>query len=443
MIEDRHWTVIADGRMCEDALAIVSHIAERLRDPLQALEVVRLASEQSGLPTYTQVPPSYWPRRHAAIALLFGQLDRCFPKHGWDSVAHDYVVLAARSLEDSSFPPESPSLFGGIAGLCFVTRYLSNGGKRYQRLLATLDAILIDQLKTVAASDLLVHGVGPSDYDLISGVTGIGAYLLECSDGAVSTSALNLVLDRLLSLSEVRDGRLGFFVSPHRQPTDRHREQFPDGYTDYGIAHGIPGPLAFLSLTYLCGSSNVGLRETIRRLADWVIKYQTKDTWGVTWPYIISSDGASGEDSASYRSAWCYGSAGVARVLWLAGSALSDADLQALACETLSAIHRRPVAARGIPSPILCHGVAGLLQVALRFVNDSGEESFAVMARELIHQLCDMFESDSALGFRDLEPDGRKVDSPSFLDGATGIALALLAATTNVEPSWDRMLLLS
>jgi hypothetical protein len=32
---------------------------------------------------------------------------------------------------------------------------------------------------------------------------------------------------------------------------------------------------------------------------------------------------------------------------------------------------------------------------------------------------------------------------PGFLEGAGGIALALLAATTSVEPAWDRSLLIS
>jgi len=32
---------------------------------------------------------------------------------------------------------------------------------------------------------------------------------------------------------------------------------------------------------------------------------------------------------------------------------------------------------------------------------------------------------------------------PSFLSGATGVALALVAAATDVEPSWDRLLLAS
>ena len=35
------------------------------------------------------------------------------------------------------------------------------------------------------------------------------------------------------------------------------------------------------------------------------------------------------------------------------------------------------------------------------------------------------------------------VDDPGVLTGAAGIALALLAATTTIEPEWDRMLLVS
>jgi len=36
----------------------------------------------------------------------------------------------------------------------------------------------------------------------------------------------------------------------------------------------------------------------------------------------------------------------------------------------------------------------------------------------------------------------KEVSDPSLLTGAVGIGLALLAATTPVEPMWDRILLL-
>jgi len=41
-------------------------------------------------------------------------------------------------------------------------------------------------------------------------------------------------------------------------------------------------------------------------------------------------------------------------------------------------------------------------------------------------------------------PNGKQwIAMPGILEGAAGIALALLAATTPIEPEWDRMLLLS
>ena len=54
---------------------------------------------------------------------------------------------------------------------------------------------------------------------------------------------------------------------------------------------------------------------------------------------------------------------------------------------------------------------------------------------------------EGVAGFPMLErnPDGaeRWVAKRGLLEGETGIALALLAAVTDVDPAWDRMLLVS
>jgi hypothetical protein len=60
----------------------------------------------------------------------------------------------------------------------------------------------------------------------------------------------------------------------------------------------------------------------------------------------------------------------------------------------------------------------------------------------------DMCEPGHGIGgyrYRILGDDGgpRMVPMSSILNGATGTALALLAAATNVSPDWDRLLLLS
>jgi hypothetical protein len=109
----------------------------------------------------------------------------------------------------------------------------------------------------------------------------------------------------------------------------------------------------------------------------------------------------------------------------------------------MEAVYRRPVTARRIDSPTFCHGVAGLLQVTLRFANDTRLPVFGEAAASLTEGLLSAYEPDSLLGYRNWEPDGTRVDQPGLLDGAPGVLLALLAASTDVEPSWDRAFLLS
>ena len=94
-------------------------------------------------------------------------------------------------------------------------------------------------------------------------------------------------------------------------------------------------------------------------------------------------------------------------------------------------------------SPGLCHGIAGLLEITLRFAHDTGDPEFAAVAAELTGQLLAMHEPDRPFGYRARDDKGAKVDQPGLLDGAAGVALTLLAAATGVEPGWDGMLLLS
>jgi hypothetical protein len=114
-----------------------------------------------------------------------------------------------------------------------------------------------------------------------------------------------------------------------------------------------------------------------------------------------------------------------------------------LAVEAMEAVYRRPLRERGIDSPTFCHGVAGLLQITLRFANDTGLPLFAEAAETLSGQLLSLYDPDSLLVYYSLEPGGRRVDRPGLLDGASGIAVVLLAAATDVEPTWDRLFLLS
>lgn len=221
------------------------------------------------------------------------------------------------------------------------------------------------------------------------------------------------------------------------------QSSYPDGHLNLGLAHGISGPLALLALGAMHGVEVAGQRAAIDRTAGWIKRSASEDAWGVNFPAVIACSTGQPPAPVPSRSAWCYGTPGTARALWLAGTANNRPDLQDLAVAGMAAVYRRPIAARRIDSPTLCHGVAGLLQITLRFAADSGLPMFVDAAAEITAQLVAGFEPGSRFGYRNLEPSGGRIDHPGLLDGAAGVALVLLAAATAEEPTWDRVLLVS
>jgi len=192
-----------------------------------------------------------------------------------------------------------------------------------------------------------------------------------------------------------------------------------------------------------------GLTQAISRLADWLSEHRTDDSWGVNWSSVVSVQwGADGSPSIDperlpTHAAWCYGSPGVARALWLAGRALDRGDYGDLAIKTMENVVTKPADFRFLKSPTFCHGVAGLLQITLRFAADTRLPVFRKAAGELAAELIRAYEPDSILGYRSVETGACRVDNPGLLDGAPGVALVLLAASCNASPTWDRLFLLS
>ncbi|HEU4532780.1 MAG TPA: lanthionine synthetase LanC family protein, partial [Polyangiaceae bacterium] len=96
----------------------------------------------------------------------------------------------------------------------------------------------------------------------------------------------------------------------------------------------------------------------------------------------------------------------------------------------------------------LCHGTLGTAHMLNRLYQATGDEALGVQAQAwLARGLAARREGRGVGGYAFYyAPDGkttRWVDDPSFLSGAAGVALALLAFASDAEPTWDSLLLLS
>jgi hypothetical protein len=97
----------------------------------------------------------------------------------------------------------------------------------------------------------------------------------------------------------------------------------------------------------------------------------------------------------------------------------------------------------------LCHGAAGLAHIYNRAWQATGDGFFAEAARAWLGRALAMRQEIEGAphGFTAFLPgrDGKLAWMPdaALLTGAGGVALALMAAATAVEPCWDRILLVS
>jgi hypothetical protein len=444
------WRAVLTGGMARRAVDIACIIAQRLRHPMDVERAAAIAYAQSNLPVKLGWHPASVSMGYAGLALLFEQLERCRPGEGWELDAHRCLELAVCECDDVGL-----GLFGGLTGVAMVTWRLSQNGRRYSRLLSNLDDALLQDLPAhVAAVDAEPCGVPFAAFDVISGLTGTAAYLLLRADRPDFRQHLARVLNALLRLWEWVDGRPRWHTPSKFVNLDlKIQRQFPHGNVNCGVAHGIPGPLAVLSLASLEGIAEPGTHEAIEAIANWLVANRVDDAWGPSWPSVLriahidhhreSETYALEKAEAPAHNAWCYGSAGVATALALASRALGVETYADVARDALRAIMARPSHERGIVSPTFCHGLAGLMQVFARFAQTVDGDEFAPEVEHIFRKLEEMFQPESLLGFRSYELEGRRVDQPGLLDGTPGVALALLAAGTAICPDWDRIFLLS
>jgi lantibiotic biosynthesis protein len=446
-VESR-WTPTLPPALAARALGVARDVAWRLSDQQRLGLAVSAAPQQTAYPRAVRWQSHGLAQGDAGLALSCAYLDASFPSEQWDRKGHNYLAVATEGIERSTHT--SAGLFSGIAGLAFAAWSLSRGGTRYQRLLATLDHALFGQiaLLTNSLARVTTEGVAFGEFDVVSGLAGVGAYLLCRTESPAAGETLRALLGSLVALARADMGLPRWWTPGHLTGSEETAALYPHGNLNCGLAHGIPGPLALMALALSNGIRVEGLEEAVDGVAEWLVAYQVEDAWGVNWPYAVSlaADGlpepADAARSGS-RAAWCYGAPGVARALSLAGVARGRLEWRELAVEAMAAVYRRPFADQQIDSPTLCHGVAGLLQATLRFANETRLPMFTDAAGELIEWLLSAYEPDSIMGYRNWEPGGTRVDQPGLLEGAAGVILTLLAAATDVEPSWDRAFLLA
>ena len=331
-----------------------------------------------------------------------------------EAFANDAYTAALDELIASlQRPAPHLGLFGGLANAGWV-------------LCHTLDAEdSEDALGTIDEALLRVLGVDEwrGAHDLIEGLVGFGVYFLErLAHGAGDRARDGLArvvthLERTALACEVG----ATWHTPLALLPPRFAADYPDGFFDCGVAHGVPGMIGLLARA---GDHVPSARPLALAARRWLAAQRNDGAFPARLagpPIAGGADPARGARFEAARTAWCYGDPGIALGLWAVRDALGAPDPGALALAAL----RRDAATARVVDATLCHGAAGLGHLAHRFFVASRDPAFAEVART-------WFSRALALPIP---------AETAVLDGSAGVGLALVAAATSSEPGWDRLLL--
>ncbi|OEV03896.1 lanthionine synthetase C family protein [Streptomyces oceani] len=460
------------------AAGVVSRIAERLRDP----DAVVAATTASG--THAEVADTSSPvwepgslnRGYPALALLHAELGRDVPTSAGDptpgrdlgahrTTAHRYLELSAAST--SQLPVQGA--FAGVGALASATRVAAAHQGEYASLLRRTDARMADYAHRLTTLHASTRDAGlptyPAVLDVLSGLSGVGRYLLHRRTSAAGAEgdpdtesrtvcdvALGEAIASLVSLRtplRVRDTEVpGWWYGPTKRTLVA--EEFADGQVNFGLGHGVPGPLGLLSLAWSAGVRRPGQAEAIEELAEWLLTWREQDEAGAYWtPYLplrYYADRHGHVTPQPARPSWCYGAAGTARALGMAGRALDRPDWTEAGVAAVRAMVRRPLDGWGIHDHAMCHGWSSVLYLLLLFELDHPEAELSAVTDEVARRLLSGFDPAAPFGYRYYQPAADlELDMPGFLDGASGIALALhaYAGQRPAVSGWDTLLLLN
>jgi lantibiotic modifying enzyme len=336
------------------------------------------------------------------------------------------------ALDGAADLPLTGDLYGGVLGVGWALA-------RIERLRDEFDADA-ERDDALLAEKVLAARPWPGVHDLTRGLVGIGIHALELWPSDAARSNLAAIVGCLGETAHTSPDGAYWWTDPMTVLPDR-AAAFPNGYVDLGAAHGQAGAVALLGVAAALGVD--GADALARDAARYLVSWRGRASEASRYPSLV----VPGASVGGARLAWCYGDAGVAWALCVAGDALRDDELLTEARATAVAASRRDPAAAGAVDAGVCHGAFGIAHVLRRVGEAFGDNEVLAAAGAWIDRGLAMRRalSEGIAGFVARTPsvDGALHDTAAtgLLEGAGGMALALVSAAAGGPSPWDRFLM--
>ncbi len=397
---------------------------------------------------------------YPGLIVFFSEMDAYFPGAGWNEQIYKLVSLLIPLIKEKNH--SNFSLFSGLTGACFAIQIAAKQDSIFNKLDHQLCLLLAEEVGKYYCTSLdefaeLGHQPIPFQYDAITGIGAFLAYFLNYKHIPQVEHLIRRLLKYLVNLSKPIqvEGSLvpGWYLSPYdlfyqkslpNFVSETLFQQYPKGFFELGMAHGIAGCLASLSKCLLAGIEIEGQREGVKRIASWLLgTCQSVDQTRLVWPKKLGFSSKNPYSIAVEKleiiDAWSHGSPGIFHSLILAAKALKEKNIGRRCILGLQEVAKRAKqSSNNLP---FCYGISGTLTILQCAALSEEKACFREGIEGIVKQILENYSVNFPFGFKCVAPanreeDFRMIDNPGLATGSIGILLSLLLFNSKKIRPW-------
>lgn len=349
----------------------------------------------------------------AGLSLFYYQYNKFFCTEESERIFTEIIenIIKSFGTEDKYL-----TFSNGTIGKLFLLAYYANE--------EIIDASIFPDDMVNIIGEFALKEITSNNYDILHG--GLGALMFLNEIPHKSVQLRTEIVKQFLNKLSV-ENNLNLWVDYFKG----------DKNFNLGLAHGNPGYCSLLSnCRDLETLVNISL---IERILDSINHFRLTNATSL-YPYS-NVEGESGS-----RLAWCYGDLGVASAFWQSGKKFKINSWKEEAINILKYnLSRKGLEENHVRDAGLCHGSAGIAHIYNRFFHETKNKEFEQFRNYWVEKTLEFarFE-DGIAGYKSFHM-GNYILDHSFLEGVTGIGLALISCLSNDinDLSWDRAIFLN
>nr|WP_194191557.1 lanthionine synthetase LanC family protein [Clostridium chrysemydis] len=281
--------------------------------------------------------------------------------------------------------------------------------------------------------------------------------MLELNKSFDNNNILKDIIKTLLSLTEEfnYNGTMlpNFFIIYDKFIEDGVISDKKCELLDQGMAHGISGPLSFLSLSLKDGIEMPGQKESIKYILNFLKIYNYENELGIWWygRLTLGEFKKIERSKVKNRASWCYGSPSIARSIFIASNLLKDSEGSELSLRCFNKLCSLSPKDLLLISPTICHGLSGLIMILTEMYRDTNKNLYKLTIDKYISELLTFNNSNYILNFQNYDVENVLLGKTNIInkndigliDGSLGVLLTLLDYLTPNCNSFKRIFLIN